>query len=225
MAGQIYNQSPYAFYYGVNIPNVPVADLPAGLASAWDDIFVLALDPTIIANLTVPTYLPPSQWLTTALETASLFGAAYSNGRWVATGDGVGNFVYNPATGRLGFAGPMLPSTLSALTPQTFTILQLNNGAPVTYTGADGKTHFQTTTVSWVDPSVIQSLFAVSQADPHLNRANWVIASVVPANLISMPVRFRWAIPTASSPVARPTRREGSAVMPIWPRLRRPERR
>jgi filamentous hemagglutinin family protein len=167
VGGQIYNRSPYSFVYGINIPSVPAADLPPGIGSTWDAIFTLAVNPALIANLQVPpaSTTPASQLAAYALQSASLFGETVVNGQLVGINPG---FVYNPAMGRLGYSGQMSSTVLSALTPQsgTFTVLQLNNGVPVTYTGADGRLHFQTTTVSWVAPSEIAALYLTALGAP-----------------------------------------------------------
>ena len=160
--GQIYNQSPYSFVYGVSIPAIPVTDLLPGMASSWNDIFTLALDPTIIANLTVPNGTPVSQWASYALQSASLFGVSkLQNGQLLGTNPG---FVYNTATGRLGYADLIQSeqnTAFSALgTPnpvtglESLTILKLVNGLPV----LDSKGHFQTDTVYWAPATEVQTL-------------------------------------------------------------------
>ena len=54
VAGQIYNQSAYTYVAGVTIPGIPVTDLPSGMSSSWDNIFTLAVNPTVLAGVTVP---------------------------------------------------------------------------------------------------------------------------------------------------------------------------
>jgi hypothetical protein len=94
-----------------------------------------------------------------ALESAGLFSVSVlPNGQLLGNNPG---FVYNPATGRFGFAGPMSQSTLSALT-QPITVLHLVNGVPV----LDSTGHFETDTISWVAPSVIQTLFQACLGAP-----------------------------------------------------------
>jgi len=169
VAGQIYNTSPYTFVDSVVIPSLPTSDLLAGMGSSWDDIFTLALNPSAIANLAVPPGLSSSQFAAYALENAGLFNVQLIGGQLTGINPG---FVYNSATGQLGFAGPMGPATEAALTQsQTLTVLQLVNGVPQTYVGADGNTYFKTTTISWVAPSVITTLFTDSQGDPSLATA------------------------------------------------------
>lgn len=170
VGGQIYNQSAYTYVGDVAIPSIPSYDLPPGLAaSGWDAIFALAKDPTAIANLTVPSYIQPSQYLTYALAHASLFGVTISpNGQLTANGGDQG-FVYDAASQRLWFGGPMTSSLLAyALGNNSsgqFTILHLVNGAPV----LDSNGHFETDTVNWVSPSQILALYNASQSSPSLN--------------------------------------------------------
>jgi filamentous hemagglutinin family protein len=164
VAGQIYDQSAYAFVtLSQAIPSLSASDLPPGTASSWDDIFTAALNSATIATLPVPN-LPVAQWAGYVLRSASLFPYATEQGQLVGLNPG---FVYNPATGQLGFGGPMAQSVLSALSQPTLTVLRFGvDGLPVTYTGADGKTYFATDQVNWVNPAVIATLFAASQPDP-----------------------------------------------------------
>jgi len=164
VTGQIYDQSAYTFVtLPQAIPSLSAADLPPGTSSSWDDIFTAALNPAAIATLQVPN-LPVAQWASYVLRSASLFPYATEQGQLVGLNPG---FVYNPATGQLGFGGPMAQSVLSALSQPTITVLRFGaDGLPVTYTGTDGKTYFATDQVNWVNPAVIATLFAASQADP-----------------------------------------------------------
>jgi filamentous hemagglutinin family protein len=169
VAGQIFNASLYTFAYGIAIPSLPATDLPVGMGTSWNDIFNLAVDPTAIANLTLPANLTPDQLLDYALRNASLFSVSISpNGQIEGANPG---FVYDTTTGRLGFAGPMQQPTVSALT-QPITVLHLVNGQAVVDTSpgdhAPGRTYGQleTDTVAWVDPSVVQTLFQDSQGAP-----------------------------------------------------------
>ncbi|HTR43780.1 MAG TPA: filamentous hemagglutinin N-terminal domain-containing protein [Pseudomonadales bacterium] len=160
VAGQIFNSSPYSFVYGISIPSLPATDVPAGIANTWSTLLSLAIDPTILNGLTPPANVPPSQYLSYVLQNAGLFPPA-ANGKLVIQTLG---FVYDPATGRLGFAGPMSSSINSLLTASsTFTVLHLVNGQPV-IDPATGK--FKTDTVNWVDSSTITSLYNASQGTP-----------------------------------------------------------
>jgi filamentous hemagglutinin family protein len=169
VAGQILNTSAYSFVYlNQAIPNIPTADLPVGRGNAWDDIFTLAVNPALIANLQIPPNIPASQWLNYVLQNYGLFQVQTINGQLVGVNPG---FVYDPATGQFGFAGPMTPTTLSALT-QPITILHLVNGQPVIDASpgdnSPGRTYGQleTDTISWAAPSAVQALFADSQGRP-----------------------------------------------------------
>jgi filamentous hemagglutinin family protein len=161
VGGEIYNQSGYAFIYGVAPSSVPVSDLPAAVGSSWDNIFLLALNPDEIPtpSSSVLTGVPPAQLATDIIQAAGLFSPTYKNGLWVFTDQG---FTYNPATGRLGYGGPMAQNLLSDLT-QTITVLHLVDGQPV----IDPKSGlFETDTVNWIPSSQIQALFTASQVDP-----------------------------------------------------------
>ncbi len=159
VGGQIFNQGAYAFVNGVAIPAIPAADLIPGMGVAWDDIFILALNPSAIAGLTAPKNATPAQLLAYALQSASLFGVSDLTGQWVASGGDQG-FIYNSATGQLGYGGPMSASVLAALS-QPITVLKLVNGAPV----LDASGHFETQTINWAPASQIETLFAESQPD------------------------------------------------------------
>jgi filamentous hemagglutinin family protein len=160
VAGQIYNQSPYSFAYGINIPSLPASDLLPGMGSSWDDIFTLALNPSAIANLTVPSYITTSQLTDYIIETASLFQThTLQNGLLLGNNPG---FFYSPATGQLGFSGQMSSAAELALT-QPLTVLHLVNGLPV-INPATGR--YETDTISWVAPSVIQTLYQASAGAP-----------------------------------------------------------
>jgi filamentous hemagglutinin family protein len=165
VGGQIYNRSPYNFVYNVSIPSVPTADLLPGMGSSWNNIFTLALNPAIVANITIPSYITSSQQAGYIIEAASLFSTQLlPNGQYLGANPG---FVYNPATGRLGFGGQMLSAAQSALT-QPITVLHLVNGLPVLDTNpgdhAPGRTYgqYETDTITWVAPSAIQTLAQVS---------------------------------------------------------------
>lgn len=164
VTGQIYNQSAYAFVnLPTPIPAIAANDLLPGMASSWMNIFSLALDPTALANLTIPPGILPSQLVNYIVQQTSLFSDRPVNG--VLTGSNPG-FVYNQATGQLGFGGPMPQSILSEFS-QPLTVLHLGaDGLPVTYTGGDGKTHFETDQVNWAAPAAVETLYTDSQADP-----------------------------------------------------------
>ena len=166
VGGQIFNRSPYSFVNDVGIPSIPTGDLLPGMGSSWDNIFTLAVNPSEIATLTIPASLTASQLAAYALKSAGLFGVqTLPSGQLSGSNPG---FVYNQATGRLGYAGQMSSSVLSALGPsgQPITILRLNNGVPVTYTGSDNKLHFATDTVFWAPSSDVQTLYAASLGAP-----------------------------------------------------------
>jgi hypothetical protein len=162
VGGEIYNQSAYAFIYGVSFSGVPLGDLPSRVGSSWDNIFLLALNPNEIPNPSILAETPQSQWAVAIIQAAGLFSPTFKNGQWVFTDQG---FIYNQATGRLGYGGPMPQNLLSDLS-QPITVLHLVGGLPV----IDPKTGlFETDTVNWIPSSQMsqfQSLFTASQADP-----------------------------------------------------------
>lgn len=172
VGGQIFYNSSYSFF-ALNQPltAIPTGDLPAGYANSWDLIFTLAVQPDLLASFQIPPYVTGPQRLAYILQNCSLFGEETLNGRLIGFNPG---FVYDPTSGQLGFAGPMLSSTLAALT-QPLTILHLVNGQPVIDTNPNdhsaGRTYGQleTDTISWASSSAVQSLYADSQGRPSLN--------------------------------------------------------
>ncbi|MGC9944318.1 MAG: filamentous hemagglutinin N-terminal domain-containing protein, partial [Verrucomicrobiota bacterium] len=60
VGGQISNPGVYASEPNVTIPSVPITDLLPGMGLSWDNIFALALDPSLIASLTLPPNTPES---------------------------------------------------------------------------------------------------------------------------------------------------------------------
>jgi len=198
VGGEIYNQSPYTFLYlNEAIPSLPATDLLPGMANAWNDIFTLALNtgnPNVVSAssapasvqtalnttagenlvaLTVPAGTTPAQLASYAIQNSALFPVSLVNGQLVGANPG---FVYNAATGRLGFVGPMPQSVESALNTATITVLRLGaNGLPVTTTvkNADGTTttYFATDQISWVpdEQDTITALFNASANAPSPN--------------------------------------------------------
>jgi hypothetical protein len=161
VGGQISNPNAFFTVNGVSIPAIPAADLLPGMGSSWDDIFTLLVNPAVIASLTIPSNIPPSQWAAYILEQASQFSDTLVHGAVVGSNPG---FFYNAATGQLGYSGPMYSSVLSALgtAGQSLYVLQLVNGVPVI--GADG--HPLLDTVSWASTADVNSLYNASQGAP-----------------------------------------------------------
>jgi hypothetical protein len=178
VAGQIYNQSSFSYVNNVTIPSVPAADLLPGMSSSWDDVFYLAVNPAALVGLTMPANLTSAQWAQQILENSSVFGVTFTKGAVSGVGFGlIGNaqggagFNYNPATGQLGYVNAMPASVLLAL-EQPITILKLVNGVPVptTVVNPNGTTSttWETTTVNWAPPSVVQTLYANNLGVPNL---------------------------------------------------------
>jgi hypothetical protein len=157
VAGQIYNQGSFAFVtLPQSIANVPAADLPPNSVNAWYTIFALLMNPNTIGSLTVPANLPATQWASYAAAGAGLFPLPANT---LSSNPG---FVYNPATGQLGFGGPMGINILTALTEPLTVLRYGSDGFPI----VDANGHFETDTLTWVSPSVIETLYAESQNDP-----------------------------------------------------------
>jgi filamentous hemagglutinin family protein len=161
VAGQISFSPAYAF---TQLSQGVVGADPL-LPSAWDAIFSLLVNPTV--SLQVP---PNVLLMTPAQQTAW----AYSNLRLVLRNgyqlqqgyDPNANpgFIYDPATGQLGFQYQMPSSVFSALDNTAIPILELNSvGNVVLQRGANGNYYFATTTASFVSPSALAQLYLQSQ--------------------------------------------------------------
>lgn len=169
VGGEIYYASPYAFVsLSQGIPNIPDEDLLDGMGEAWDDIFILALNPSLLtpaftAQIEKTSNGDPSLWAQQILENAGLFLPQVGGNGLLTVSDQ--NFLYNPTTGQLVYNGSMNSSLLSELS-QPISILRLVNGEPVInpQTG-----QFETVTVSWAAPSALQTLYTESQGDPQFN--------------------------------------------------------
>ena len=135
------------------------------LSSAWDAIFSFLVDPTV--SLQVP---PNVLLMTPAQQTAY----AYSHLRLVLR-DGYQlqpgydpnanpGFIYDAATGQLGYQYRMPQSVLSALDKTAIPILELNQlGNVVIERHTDDNYYFATTTASFGPPSMLEGLSAQSQ--------------------------------------------------------------
>jgi filamentous hemagglutinin family protein len=144
VAGRIYNTGEYSFAYlkGSILGANPLD------ASVWDAIFSLAVDPKLIATTVIPTGILPRDLLE-IVPNMALFHS------------GNPGFVYDPLTLRLGFAGRMTPAIRDALESPLEIIRYGPNGLPVVANG-----HFVTDPVSFVDKSIIASLYQQSQSVP-----------------------------------------------------------
>lgn len=132
--------------------------------SAWDAIFSLMVDPNVSLALTPDVLL-----MTPAQQTAY----AYARLRLVLRPDyqlqagydpnANPGFIYDAATGQLGFQYQMRASVLSALNRTAIPILKLDPaGNVVTERHADGTFYFATTTASFVPPSNLEALYTQS---------------------------------------------------------------
>ncbi|HEY1786641.1 MAG TPA: hypothetical protein VGJ73_00730, partial [Verrucomicrobiae bacterium] len=173
VTGQIYDTSAYSFINGVAIPAIPADDLPFSLGNSWDDIFTLAINPS---NLN-PSYLQtllnenttPIQVLADILGEAGIFGVQLNNG--ILSGSNPG-FVYNPATGQLGFGGQMPQTVEKELESGTVTVLHLVDGEPVVdenrHDDSPGRTYGQIEydTISWAPQSAVTALYGDALGAP-----------------------------------------------------------
>jgi len=138
------------------LPNLPtVADVPPNEANDWRAPLLAAVDPTVIANMTLGTDPTKYQEM---VNSALLFGSI------------AGNFFYNQGTGRLTYGG-QLDFSMAALLEQPLTVVRYDTttGLPLTQIGADGKPHFVTDTINWADPVKIAALATASQGTPAMS--------------------------------------------------------
>jgi filamentous hemagglutinin family protein len=172
VGGQIFYSSPYAFVFlPSSIPNLPSSALPPGMANTWESIFKLLVDAQKLANVAIPDGTLSSELLNLAQNSGAFYAnTLFSSGDVFSKPELTGNpgFVYNPATGRLGWKGPLSQAIVSALTAQSLTVLVYGkDGFPVTETvqNPDGTyvTHFKTQTVSWAPADQITALYQAAQ--------------------------------------------------------------
>jgi filamentous hemagglutinin family protein len=154
-----------------NSPYYSTVTLASGIVSAnsldpnaWDSIFDLALDPTMLAsleNFNADNPLPPgitsiSQYL--KVNNYLLFPNPNHNIDTIGLGANPG-FVYDPSTKQLGFKGNMPASLASELEGGTFTVLVVNpNGTPA----IDASGHLETKTYGFNAASSINNLYLAS---------------------------------------------------------------
>ena len=158
VGGSIINASAYNFVFLADpIPLIPAADLPPGAVNSWDEIFNLALNSDLIGSVNVPAnlLLTPDQLAGYAFQNAPLFTSSASS---IAANPG---FVYNAATGRLGFPGQMAQSILTDLSKPLVVLRYGPDGFPEV---SNGK--FVTDTITWAPFANIQTLFTDSIGTP-----------------------------------------------------------
>ena len=153
VGGQILNQgSINSIFLTQSAPTLPLADLAPKAINNWEGIMAAAVDPARIASEQVAGNIPPSQYYQDYVAPALVFGNYLSS------------FYYNSSTRRLTFVGPM-DSSLAAKLEQPLTVVRYgSDGNPLVVNG-----HIVTDTVSWVDASAIQALYAASQGAPSLS--------------------------------------------------------
>jgi filamentous hemagglutinin family protein len=157
VGGAIENASSFSSISGVSIPLVPDTDLLPGISSSWNNIFTLAVNPALLANLTIT----PTTTALNILEAASVFGVSVQNNQVVQNNH---NFSYDPATGTLAVLGQMNPTAYAALgvAGQPIYVLHLVNGLPEV--GANGQLALDQ--ISWAPASVVDALYTESQNAP-----------------------------------------------------------
>jgi filamentous hemagglutinin family protein len=133
--------------------------------SLWDAIFSLTVDPNAILQVTSAELLE-----TPAQQTSYAYSHLRLNlGGNVSLQDGYDpaanpGFIYDPASGKLGFRYQMPASVFSTLDRTAIPILKLDAlGHVVIEQHADGNYYFATTTVSFVPLSNLEGLYAQSQ--------------------------------------------------------------
>lgn len=169
VGGQIYYPSPYTFIYlPSSIPSIPAGDLPPSMGNGWESIFRLMVDPQVIASLNIPADITPSELVEfAASSSAYIFYHTYDS----ATATDNPGFVYNSATGRFGYRGPMTQSILNAFIQPITVLVYGKDGLPQTVTSTDAVTgatvtRFVTDTIGWAPTSSITALFQASQGAP-----------------------------------------------------------
>lgn len=162
VAGQIDYRSAYSFVVlNRAIFSLPLYDLPPNTSQIWDTLFSVALLPSAVANLKIPSYVLPSQLASYALGNAAAFPAN-------SQGFSDPGFVYNPATRQLGFGGSGFNSTiLNRLTHPLVALRYGPDGFPETRVGADGKLYFVTDPIQWADAGSLSTLYTSSLGNPN----------------------------------------------------------
>ena len=182
VAGKI-NYSPYYSFQNLSQPITPIpygSDNPIN-PSRWDTIFYLLVDPTVAANLIIP-----SDVTTDDLKNYYSYLAGLSKGQiWAFPSDSATasnpGFTYNSTTLRLGFGGPMTSTirdwmngwtgisdssgnktynttTVSGTTYGALQVIRLNaSGLPIVQNG-----HLILDTVTFVGQNIINNLYDAS---------------------------------------------------------------
>jgi len=153
--GRIYNRSPYSFIIlDQSLQGLPSTDRPLHSQANWDDILHAALDPTVLAGVTVPDNLLPSKWADYA-SSAHLFQTATP-------------LVYDSTTRRFGIGGQMSDFVRAALEGPITVLRYGPDGIPL----LDANRHFITDTVQFATPAAIEALYHASQGAPSLDFAS-----------------------------------------------------
>jgi hypothetical protein len=133
--------------------------------SLWDAIFSYLVNPNVSLAVT-PAVLQETPAQQTAYAYANL-RLILSSSITLQPGYDPGanpGFIYDPASGKLGFQYQMTQSVLSALDKNAIPILKLDAlGHVVIEQHADGNYYFATTTVSFAPPVELEALYAQSQ--------------------------------------------------------------
>ncbi len=223
VTGQISNPSAYSFeFLSAAIPGIPAGDLPVGGQNSWSEIFNLALDPTALANYTVPAGALPSQLVGDAFLAAGVFTTLPNS---INANPG---FIYDATTGRLGFVGNMNTATTAAgsktipleqaLTQPLVVLKYGPDGFPL----VDANGHFETDPVNWVPAQTIQSLANDSVNTVPLGSEQLGYRVGGPGEFDVTANSISWAIVLESSPAACGIQTAVSTVMRTLRRSRRP---
>jgi hypothetical protein len=154
--GRIFNRSPYSFIIlDQSVQGLPSTDRPLNTQARWDDILNAALDPAILAGITVPDNVLSSQWASYA-SSAHLFRVDPPE------------FVYDSTTRRLGIAGQMSDFVRAALEGPITVLRYGPDGIPL----LDANRHFITDTVTFASPAAIDALYLASQGAPSKDSAS-----------------------------------------------------
>jgi len=178
VAGNISYPSVYQF---VNLGE-SITSPNTTFSASWDAIFSLMVDPN--ASLLVPPQYAGTHGVDLAGATRYAFDQGASHLRLVFNPtstiqngyDSNANpgFIYDPATGQLGYRYQMSQNVFSALDTTTIRILKLDpaTGQVVVERHPDGQYYFATTTASFASPSEIEALHAESVAQSVVNSFN-----------------------------------------------------
>ena len=153
VAGKIFNTPGYTF----DVLSQKIIGADPFNPSIWDSIFSVAVDPASVALTVVPANATPDSLKQLAATVTKVF---------------LGNpgFVYDPATMRLGFKGPMSQAVRDAMEGNLEILQYGGDGLPLVVNG-----HFVTQKVSFVPSAAIDNLYQASQVVPAVSPLGYQI--------------------------------------------------